>query len=319
MKLLLGLGFAAILILQSFQEVPTQNLTNEVEFTSGYNLFGFNSGDSEDPTALPVESKEPENDTDSLTTVPTFNAALNFSTEVFLNPNETSTQEDNTSSTVTPGPDLTTLMTTETDLNSTDAQQPTINSTAPTTGNFTSNETAIDSFDNQNTTTGINISFTTAQQPHTANTSSNSYPTSSNGTIQTTTSQLPTTVSTTVQLTESGSQLNRSGGSLDVRDNVQEGVGSDIKQKANNQPLGVVLGIAVAVGFVAVVAYVIMKQRNHRDFSHRKLVEDVPPDPVHRLDHGEPLDLKSDGSAYYNPGLQGDNIQMTSFPRGHSN
>lgn len=39
---------------------------------------------------------------------------------------------------------------------------------------------------------------------------------------------------------------------------------------------------------------------------------------VLRLDNSEPLDLKFDGFGYYNPGLQGDNIQMTSFPQGHS-
>lgn len=35
---------------------------------------------------------------------------------------------------------------------------------------------------------------------------------------------------------------------------------------------------------------------------------------VLRLDNSEPLDLNIARVAYYNPGLQGDNIQMTSFP-----
>lgn len=39
---------------------------------------------------------------------------------------------------------------------------------------------------------------------------------------------------------------------------------------------------------------------------------------VLRLDNSEPLDLKFDGLAYYNPGLQEDNIQMTNFPQGHA-
>lgn len=39
---------------------------------------------------------------------------------------------------------------------------------------------------------------------------------------------------------------------------------------------------------------------------------------VLRLENSEPLDLKFDGFAYYNPGLQGDNIQMTNFPQGHT-
>lgn len=36
--------------------------------------------------------------------------------------------------------------------------------------------------------------------------------------------------------------------------------------------------------------------------------------PVLRLDNGEPLDLRYGGSGYYNPGLQGDDIQMTNIP-----
>lgn len=40
---------------------------------------------------------------------------------------------------------------------------------------------------------------------------------------------------------------------------------------------------------------------------------------VLQLDNSEPLDLKFDGFAYYNPGLQRDNIQMTNFPHGHTN
>lgn len=36
--------------------------------------------------------------------------------------------------------------------------------------------------------------------------------------------------------------------------------------------------------------------------------------PVLRLDNSEPLDLNFGRSAYYNPGLQGDNIQMSHIP-----
>ncbi|XP_074523267.1 uncharacterized protein LOC141788274 [Halichoeres trimaculatus] len=77
---------------------------------------------------------------------------------------------------------------------------------------------------------------------------------------------------------------------------------------------GAILGTAVAVMCVGLVAYVILKNKHKRDFSHRKLVEEFPSNPVHRLDNNEPLDLNFGGSAYYNPGLQGDNIQMTNFP-----
>lgn len=41
--------------------------------------------------------------------------------------------------------------------------------------------------------------------------------------------------------------------------------------------------------------------------------------PVLRLDNNEPLDLNYGGGAYYNPGLQGDNIQMTNIPGRHRN
>ncbi|XP_026860589.1 mucin-15 [Electrophorus electricus] len=95
------------------------------------------------------------------------------------------------------------------------------------------------------------------------------------------------------------------------------GVSSDIQKNTNNHAWGAILGIGIAVGITALAVYVITKWRNHRDFSHRKLVEDTRCDPVLRLDNSEPLDLKFDGCAYYNPGLQGDNIQMTNFPQGH--
>ncbi len=39
---------------------------------------------------------------------------------------------------------------------------------------------------------------------------------------------------------------------------------------------------------------------------------------VLRLDNSAPLDLKYNGFGYNNPGLQGDNIQMTNFPQGRS-
>ena len=37
---------------------------------------------------------------------------------------------------------------------------------------------------------------------------------------------------------------------------------------------------------------------------------------VLRLDNSEPLDMKFDGFGYYNPALQGDDIQMNNFPAG---
>lgn len=40
---------------------------------------------------------------------------------------------------------------------------------------------------------------------------------------------------------------------------------------------------------------------------------------VLRLDNSEPLDLNIGRSAYYNPALQGDNIQMDNIPGRHWN
>ncbi|XP_061889033.1 mucin-15 [Entelurus aequoreus] len=78
---------------------------------------------------------------------------------------------------------------------------------------------------------------------------------------------------------------------------------------------GAVLGTAVVVSVVGLVAYVVLKRKHQKGFSHRKLVEVFPTEPVLRLDTSEPLDLNYGGTAYYNPGLQGDSIQMSNFPR----
>ncbi|XP_062327799.1 mucin-15 [Osmerus eperlanus] len=101
--------------------------------------------------------------------------------------------------------------------------------------------------------------------------------------------------------------------------NSEKGFAADIKKNKKSEAWGAILGTAAAVAFVGLVVYVILKKRRQREFTHRKLVEEFPPDPVLRLDNSEPLDLKYDGSAYYNPGLQMDNIQMTNFPQGLRN
>uniref|UniRef100_A0A3Q3W933 Uncharacterized protein n=1 Tax=Mola mola TaxID=94237 RepID=A0A3Q3W933_MOLML len=76
-----------------------------------------------------------------------------------------------------------------------------------------------------------------------------------------------------------------------------------------------VLGTAVAVCFVALVVYVLLKHKQQTSFSHKKLVEEYPTDPdIVQLDNIEPLDLDFGPVAYYNPALQGDNIQMLDIP-----
>lgn len=93
------------------------------------------------------------------------------------------------------------------------------------------------------------------------------------------------------------------------------GLATDKKKRSKrSEAWGAILVTAVAVAVVGIAIYVILKRKGQRDFTHRKLVEEFPSDPVLRLDNSEPLDLKFDGSAYYNRGLQMDDIQMTNFP-----
>ncbi|XP_062404590.1 mucin-15 [Sardina pilchardus] len=98
--------------------------------------------------------------------------------------------------------------------------------------------------------------------------------------------------------------------------NAEQGVDSGTQSTNNGKAWGVILGLAVAVGIVGLVMYVLLKRRERRNFSHSKLVEEAPGDPVLRLDNGEPLDLKYDGFGYHNPSLQGDDIQMSNYPSG---
>ncbi|KAL6113552.1 muc15 [Pungitius sinensis] len=85
---------------------------------------------------------------------------------------------------------------------------------------------------------------------------------------------------------------------------------------ARRRAWGAILGTGVAVAIVALVALVILRKRHRKGFSHSKLVEDYPSDPVLRLDNSAPLDLDFGigRSAYYNPALQGDKIQMEYLP-----
>lgn len=57
------------------------------------------------------------------------------------------------------------------------------------------------------------------------------------------------------------------------------GLTSDIEQQSKSQAWGAILGIGVGVAIVGLVIYIIVKRRNYRDFSHRKLVEEMPSEP----------------------------------------
>ena len=58
-----------------------------------------------------------------------------------------------------------------------------------------------------------------------------------------------------------------------------EGLESDPHRSKRNGAWGAVLGTAVAVAFVGLVAYVILKRKHQKGFTHRKLVEEYPSDP----------------------------------------
>ncbi|XP_073668738.1 uncharacterized protein [Paramisgurnus dabryanus] len=104
-------------------------------------------------------------------------------------------------------------------------------------------------------------------------------------------------------------------GSFDTRGESPRGVENEENvENKNGKAWAVILIIGIIVGLIGLTAFIILNRRNNRDFSHRKLEEEMSPDPVLRLDNSEPLDF-----GYYNPGLQMDNIQMTNFPHGRTN
>uniref|UniRef100_A0A4W4H7D5 Mucin-15 n=1 Tax=Electrophorus electricus TaxID=8005 RepID=A0A4W4H7D5_ELEEL len=308
MKLGLGFAFAILLTLHSLQLVSAQIPNSWKRILATNSPEEMFSGDDEYPNSNQTleESRQ-----DLLLTTPT---SLNSSSELLEMPdntNKTLIQEDIP---VVPTPHLISLMTNEMSVNHTNTMQP---------GSLPSNNTANDTFEaTQNpTSTGDKGSMAPV-----TNTTITPFEGTANGTSSRMTTMSPTTNMTTGKLPETvrpettamySTNSNRTWGSFDVKGGTDRGVSSDIQKNTNNHAWGAILGIGIAVGITALAVYVITKWRNHRDFSHRKLVEDTRCDPVLRLDNSEPLDLKFDGCAYYNPGLQGDNIQMTNFPQGH--
>ncbi|KAK3528429.1 hypothetical protein QTP86_034249 [Hemibagrus guttatus] len=225
-----------------------------------------------------------------------------------------SSHENDMSKTVTPNPSLEPATTSDSHVNlpgTNTIPSPGNSTTAATTTTYTTaNVTSTAASNNtQNSTTAVSGNFTT---------NTTSPPQVTNDTISPSENSTNTTVSTTTTVQTSAS-TNGTGGLFDFRGNMDKGLSSDIQQQSKSQAWGAILGIGVGVAIVALVVYIIVKRRNYRGFSHSKLVEDMPPEPVLRLDNNEPLDLKFDGFAYYNPGLQADNIQMTNFPQGRTN
>lgn len=137
----------------------------------------------------------------------------------------------------------------------------------------------------------------------------------------TTTTSSPTTVflpdvpeTTTAAAPNTPEKVNKTDKSAGLAgsSDTDEGFATDPQISKRHNAWGAVLGTAVAVTFVGLVAFVILKKKQQKAFSHRKLVEEYPSEPVLRLDSSEPMDLKF--GAYYNPGVQGDTIQMSNLP-----
>ncbi|KAJ0001867.1 hypothetical protein NQD34_001663 [Periophthalmus magnuspinnatus] len=129
---------------------------------------------------------------------------------------------------------------------------------------------------------------------------------------ETTTTVLQTTTSAPV--TPDRSNLSDKG-AAEFDETAERGFASESEKRRRKSAWGAVLGTFVAIAVVGLVAYVILKKKHHKAFSHRKLEEEFPSDPVLRLDNIEPLDLNIGRAAYFNPALQADNIQMSSFPK----
>lgn len=150
------------------------------------------------------------------------------------------------------------------------------------------------------TTETPEINETTTTSPSTT-----VFPSETTDTSPETTTTVELTTSEKGNLTDKGSAA---GSSSD------RGLDSDSHRSKRKGAWAAVLGTMVAVVCVGLAAYFILKKKHRKGFTHRKLVEEYPSDPVLRLDNSDPLDLNFGGSAYYNPGLQGDNIQMTNIP-----
>lgn len=58
-----------------------------------------------------------------------------------------------------------------------------------------------------------------------------------------------------------------------------KGSDTETQNNVNGRAWGVILGIAVTVGVVGLIIYVMQKRKQHRNFSHSKLVEEGHPDP----------------------------------------
>ncbi|XP_061670009.1 mucin-15 [Syngnathoides biaculeatus] len=180
--------------------------------------------------------------------------------------------------------------------------------TTTTTNSTTTTNTTIsnsmDEIESTNSTESNNATAITTAAPEMNQTSATSL---SSTVLSSEASSVATVAPTTPEGNLTDKQVS-SGSSSD------RGLSSETSSNKRNEAWGAVLATAVVVSVVGLVAYIILKRKHLKGFSHRKLVEEFPSDPVLRLDNSEPLDLNFGRSAYYNPGLRGDEIQLENIP-----
>lgn len=230
--------------------------------------------------------------------------------------NMTETEEESHNSTTTPQTPTTPLIsgnhTSVPDFgNDTD-----IKSTIPTPESNATQETTTQPAEDTGLTNSTGSTTTTTEKTPEMNETS---PTSSPTTVfpaESTATDPPTTTAASPDTPEKANKTDKGAAS---GSSSERGLASDPEESRRNVQWGAVLGTAAVVAVVGLVAYIIMKKKHQKAFSHQKLVEEYHADPVLRLDNSEPLDLNYGGAAYYNPGLQGDSIQMSNFPGRHSN
>ncbi|KAK7170426.1 hypothetical protein R3I94_000595 [Phoxinus phoxinus] len=355
MKLPLGIILTLLLILQTFQQVSTETTewktdngamdNNKTQSSSekppvqpsvptGESMDSTIKYDGQSVNSLGDEQKQNSTELDKIpdhkdnnteesssdgpiSTTPPPTTALNSVSELSDNSaesNKTQTQETATNTT-TQEPEHTN----QSDLNDTytssKPETTTTESSLDETGSgyFTSDDVPTNSTTKSpaNTTKDGSVQYKTTVSPTEAPGNGSTTPVILPAIPEDTTTPAPDSEVTGANLT----------GPFDNKGNSERGSSSDITGVTENkkgQAWAIVLALGIVVGIIALAAFIILNRRNRRDFSHRKLVEETSPDPVLRLDNSEPLDLKFGGLGYYNPGLQGDSIQMTNFPQGRS-
>ncbi|XP_023695558.2 uncharacterized protein [Paramormyrops kingsleyae] len=212
--------------------------------------------------------------------------------------------------------------TNDTDLNVTDTKDINTNNTNTSEDETGSGYTDVDSGE-ATPSPGTNItqsnnpeditSFTTIATTNDINSTTTIATTTTASTTRTTTTATTTTTTTTSTSTSTNSSTTLKGLD-DRRDNVYtesnraaDSAGSNTRN-SNSTAWAIVIGTALAVGVVSLIVYILKRRRVHRDFNHRKLVEDLPRGPVLRLDSYENLGMGT--LSFDNPVLQGDNIYM---------